>query len=171
LVIDVGWLTTTMPTTTTTKNNMSDDDDDEPNVFYRDARDGLLTSAADKKRKALNHFTYFLKGYCVQIGVKAVKADGVPYHGLLLHETHLSQAALKSIFAFWDDCIGAFMTYMGSHARAGCNPKGQRISQSTAEGYSSSVKVYLTNKFRTETAIPVFQKLQWNKLREKLKGL
>jgi len=31
-------------------------DDEEPSVFHRDARDGLLTSAADKQRKALNHF-------------------------------------------------------------------------------------------------------------------
>jgi len=55
--------------------------------------------------------------------------------------------------------------------RSGCNPKGQRLSLNTADGYCSSVKVFFTNKFRNEEPIPAFQKTQWAKLREKLKGL
>ena len=100
-------------------------DDEEPSVFYRDARDGLLTSAADKQRKALNHFTYFLKGYCVQIGIDVVEAKDIPYCGIP------RKGSNKAIFEFWDALMGAFITYMGSHARSGCNPKGQRISLNT----------------------------------------
>jgi hypothetical protein len=45
-------------------------DDEEPNIFYHDARDGILTSAADKQRKALKHFDYLgasLIPYCGNI--------------------------------------------------------------------------------------------------------
>jgi hypothetical protein len=139
--------------------------EEERNIFYRDARDGLLTSAADKQRKALKHFNYFLKGYCTQIGIEAVEAENIPYSGIPRGTSY------KSISEWWDSCIGAFVTYMGSHAKSGCNPKGQHLSRTTADGYCSSVKVYFTNKFRTESEIPVFQKTQWGKLREKLKGL
>ena len=130
----------------------SSDEDGEPNIFYRNARDGLLTSAADKQRKALKHFDQFLKGYCIQIGIKTVQAKDIPYRGTPRRSSN------KSIFEFWDALIGAFITYMGSHAKSGCNPKGQHISIKTADGYCSSVKVYFTNKFRTETEILVFQK-------------
>ena len=95
-------------------------------------------------------FSHFIKGYCVQIGVKVSKADGIIYHGLLLtKQMHLFQVALKSVFKFWDEMTGAFITHVGSHVMTGCNPKGQRISQATAEGHTSSVKVYFTNKFWT----------------------
>jgi hypothetical protein len=108
------------------KNPMSDDE--EPNIFYRDARDGLLTSAADKQRKALKHFNYFLKGYCTQIGIEAVEAENIPYSGIPPGTSY------KSISEWWDSCIGAFVTYMGSHAKSGCNPKGQHLSRTTADG-------------------------------------
>jgi len=150
---------------TTTVNVSSSSDDDEPSVFCRDARDGLLTSAADKQRKALNHFNCFLKGHCLQIGIDVVEAKDIPYKGTPRKSTN------KAVNEFWDKIIGAFITCMGSHARSGCNSNGQRISLNTADGCSSSVKAYFTNKFRTELAIPVFQKQQWAKLREKLKGL
>jgi hypothetical protein len=84
-------------------------DDEEPNVFYRDARDGLLTSAADKQRKALKHFDYFLKGYCTQIGIEAVEAKDIPYSGI-------PHGARNKTTEWWDACIGMFVTYMGSHA-------------------------------------------------------
>ncbi|KAG7356503.1 hypothetical protein IV203_001189 [Nitzschia inconspicua] len=67
-------------------------DDEEPNVSYRDARDGLLTSAADKQRKALNHFTYFLKGYCVQIGIHVVEAKYPTAASLQKDPTKLSSS-------------------------------------------------------------------------------
>lgn len=105
-------------------------DEEEVSVFYRDARDGLLTSAADKQRKALKHFDYFLEGYCVQIGVEVVKADDISYRGISL------EGSEKDASAFWDKLYGAFTTYMGNHARSGCNPKGQRISLNTADGYT-----------------------------------
>lgn len=141
-------------------------DDDEPEVFYGDARDTLLSSAADKRRKALKHFNFFLRDYCVQIKVKVTEADEIPYHGLLLS----NQTDSKSVFKFWDDMMGAFITYIGKHATAACNPKRPRIGQSTADGFSSSVKVYFTDRFRIETPIPVFQKDQWKKLKDKLRG-
>jgi hypothetical protein len=140
-------------------------EDEEPNIFYRDARDGLLTSAADKEKKALKHFDYFLKGYCTQIGIEVVEAKNIPYSGIP------GETFNKAISEWWDSCIGAFVTYMGSHAKSGCNPKGQCLSRTTADGYCSSVKAFFTNKFRTESDIPVFQKMQWGKLRVKLKGL
>ncbi|KAG7373441.1 hypothetical protein IV203_034165 [Nitzschia inconspicua] len=134
---------------------MSDEEEvDFTLVFYRDTRDGLLTSAADKQRKALKHLNYFLEGYCVQIGIGVVKAEDIPYHGISL------KASEKEAFEFWDKLYGAFTTYLGSHARSGCNPKGQRISPNTADGYLSSTKAFFVNKFRIEPAIPVFQKTQ-----------
>jgi hypothetical protein len=140
--------------------------DDEPTVFYPDARDGLLTSAADTRRKALKHLDYILEGYCVQIGIKAVKGDDIPYHGIP------SKSTDKAISEFWDNLIGAFVTYLGKHARAACNPTGQRIGRSTAAGYCSAVKNYYTDtKFRTDPPIPVFQKAAFKKLTDKLQGM
>ena len=141
------------------------EDEEESNVFYRHACAGLLTSADDKQRKSLKHFDYFLRGYCTQIGITVVKHDDIPYLGIP------RRASNKEAFEFWDGMIGAFITYMGSHAKAACNPKGERLSCGTADGYSSSVKMFFTNKFRNDDPIPVFQKMQWAKLREKLKGL
>ena len=64
-------------TNETPTSNMSNDDDEVP-VFYADARDGLLTSAADNQRKALKHFNYFLVGYCKQIGIGVVRGEDIP---------------------------------------------------------------------------------------------
>lgn len=66
---------------------------------------------------------------------------------------------------------GRFITHMASHSRQACNPKRDRLTQSTADGFCSSVKVFFTAKFRNEADIPAFQKQQWAKLREKFKGL
>lgn len=144
----------------------SDDDEQPPTVFYVDARDGLLGSSADARRKALKHLDYFLEGYCVQIGVDVVKGEDLPYRGLPRKTSN------KAVFEFWGNLMGAFVTYLGKHARAACNPKGQRISGSTAMGYLSGVKNYfLDTKFRTEEPVPVFQKAQFRKLTDKLQGL
>lgn len=67
--------------------------------------------------------------------------------------------------------FGAFFSYMGNDAKSGCNLKGNRLSESTADGYCSSARGFFENKFRAETPIPVFQPMQWKKLRGKLKGL
>ena len=91
---------------------------DENLVFYADARDGLLTSAADARRKALKHLDCFLEGYCVQIGIKVVKSKDIPYRGIPRKSTN------KAVFEFWDNLMGAFVTYLGKHARAACNPQG-----------------------------------------------
>lgn len=144
--------------------NPQEEEDEEPTVFYRAAQDGLLASAADKQKSALTHFNYFLLSYCVQIGVPVATAADIPYHGLGTRKKNN-----KSIFEFWDSAIGSFITYMGN-ARQGCNPQGDRIAQSTAEGYCASVKGFFTTKFRLETPIPVFQPEQWRQLRNKLKG-
>jgi len=139
---------------------------DDRTIFYHDARaeQGLLTSAADKQRKALKHFDCFLENYSVQIGVNVVESSDIPYDGLP------PKTSSKDIFEFWDRMIGAFITYMGQHAKSGCNPRGNPLSQNTAEGYCSSVKVYFTTKFRHEHSIPVFQPEQWRILRDKLKS-
>ena len=144
---------------------MSNEEDDAP-VFYADARDGLLTSAADARRKALKHFNYFLQGCCIQIGINAVKGEDLPYHGIPRKTTE------KEISEFWDNTMGAFVTYLGKHARAGCNSEGPRIGRSTAAGCCSAVKNYFaTDVFRTKKPIPVFQKLPFRKLTDKLQGM
>ena len=51
-------------------------------VFYADARDDLNASAANKERLALNHFNFFLKTYCVQIGINIVEAQKHSYSTL-----------------------------------------------------------------------------------------
>lgn len=140
-------------------------EDEEPLLFYSDARDGLLTSAADKRRKALNHFNCFLQGYCKQIRIDVVKGDEIPYEGIPRQESE------KSIFGFWDSLFGAFVTYLGKHATAGCNPKAPRISKNTAAGYCSAVKIYFLEKFRNEPSIPIFQKANAKRLADKLQGM
>ena len=140
-------------------------EDEEPSVFYHHASGALLTSAADKQDKALKHFNFFFEGYCVQIGIKAVKAKEITLHGIPCRTSN------KAVFEFWDALVGAFVTHMSKHARSGCNPEGQRLSLNTVDGWCSSVQVFFTNKFRNEEPIPVFQKTQWAKLREKLKRL
>jgi hypothetical protein len=47
-------------------------------VFYANARDDLNASAVNKERLALNHFNFFLKTYCVQIGINIVEAAAIP---------------------------------------------------------------------------------------------
>jgi hypothetical protein len=140
---------------------------DDEFTFYKDARDGLLTSAADKRRKALNHFDYFLQGYCAQNGIiKTMKGADIPYHGIPGNSTE------KSIAEFWDDLIGRFVRYMGEHARAACNPAGPRLGRSTAVGYCSAVKTYFIDKFRMEAPIPVFSSPGVFKgLTDKLEGM
>lgn len=108
--------------------------EEEPPVFYPDARDGLLTSATDARRKALLHFDHFLRGHCKQIDIPVVKGEDTPHHGILRKQTE------KEIFAWWDTLLGAFVTHLGKHARASCNPKVPRISRSTATGHCSAVK-------------------------------
>jgi hypothetical protein len=134
--------------------------DDEVPVFYPDARDGLLTSAADTKRKAFLHFDLFLQGYCKQIGIDVVRGEDIPYHGIPRKPTE------KLISEFWGDLFGAFITYLGKHARAGCNPQSPRISKNTAAGYCSA-DFFTETKFRNDPAIPVFQKAPYKKLTDK----
>jgi hypothetical protein len=133
-------------------------------VFYGDARDDLLASSSNKQSNALGHFNYFLKTYCVQIGIDIISASVVPYHGIPCQSTP------KTIFEFWDKMIGAFFTYMGTSAMCSCNPKGRRLAFLSAQQYCSSVKVFFINKFRNETPIPVFQTDQWKKLNLNLRG-
>jgi hypothetical protein len=133
-------------------------------IFYGDARDDPLASSADKQSNALAHFNFFLKTYCVQIGINIVEAAVVPYHGIPL------QSSQKATFEFWDKMIGAFFSYMGTSAMCFLNPKGRRLAYQSATQYCSSVKVFFTNKFRNETPIPVFQPEQWKKLRDNLRG-
>jgi len=137
-------------------------EDKEASVFCGHANDALLTSAADKQDKALKHFNFFLKGHCVQIGIDVVKAQEIPFCGITCRPSN------KAVFEFWDALVGAFITCMSKHARSGCNPKGQCVSLNTVDGHYSSVKVFFTDKFRNEEPVPVFQKMQWTKLREKL---
>ena len=45
------------------------------------------------------------------------------------------------------------------------------LSKGSADQYTaSSVKTYLKDRFRNNPPIPVFQKSQWSKLKEKLSG-
>eukprot|EP00934_Nitzschia_sp_Nitz4_P005655 Nitzschia sp. Nitz4//scaffold151_size53849//51193//51936//NITZ4_006733-RA/size53849-processed-gene-0.66-mRNA-1//1//CDS//3329537174//5645//frame0 len=141
------------------------DDDEQLTVFYHDAREGLLSSADNKRKKALKHFTFFFQKYCKQIGVDFVEASDIPYHGLFPSVEESNDA-----IEFWDRLWGAFVTYLGTDANAGCKPNGARIGQATAEGYCSSCKVYFEDRFRTKPELPVFQEKQWKKLREKLKS-
>jgi len=142
------------------------DDDQQPTIFYHDAREGLLSSAANKRKKALKHFNHFLQKRCKQIGVDVVEADDIPYHGLLPLAEESDDAAID----FWDKLWGAFIFYMGTEAKARCKSTGARMGQAAAEGHCSSVKVHLENKFRTKPELPVFRDKQWKKLREKLKA-
>ena len=127
-------------------------------IFYGDAHDDLLASSVDKQSNALAHFNYFLKTYCVQIGINIVEAAAIPYRGI----PH--QASNNGIFEFWDKMIGAFFTYMGTSAMCYLNPKGRRLAYQSATQYCSSIKVFFANKFRNEPDIPVFQPMQWKKL-------
>jgi len=140
---------------------MSDDDDD---VFYHNALDGgLLTSAANKRKNALKHFDFFLLSYCKQLKIDPVRACQIPYHGIP------EQKSQKDISKWWGNMMGSFITYMGKHATAACKPNAPSIARS-ATGYSSSVKVFFTDKFRDEIPIPIFQKPHWGNLQQKIKG-
>lgn len=56
------------------------------NLMYL-AFDDLLASSADKQSNALAHFNFFLKSYCVQIGIIIVEASSL---GNLLTKLYLS---------------------------------------------------------------------------------
>ena len=123
-------------------------------TFHGDARDDLLASAADKQSNAIAHFNFFLKTYCIQIGIKIVEAAAIPYNGIPRKSTK------KAVFEFWDLMIGAFVTCVGNHAKVGCNPEAERLKQGFAAQCCSSVKGFFTNKFRNEPEISVFQSKQ-----------
>jgi hypothetical protein len=133
-------------------------------VFYANARDDLNASAANKERQALNHFNHFIKTYCVQSGIDVVVANAIPYQGIP------RKSSDKAVLEFWDLMIGAFVTYMGNHARIGCNPEAEHLKQGSAAQYCSSVKSLFVNKFRNKPVIPMFQDKQWSKLMTKLHG-
>ena len=95
----------------------------KPPLVYADARDELNASAANKERLALNHFNFFLQTYCPQIGIDVAVADDIPCRGL----PKKSSRSSKLVFEFWDLMIGAFITYMGNHARIGCDPEAERL--------------------------------------------
>ena len=95
----------------------------KPPLVYADARDELNASAANKERLALNHFNFFLQTYCPQIGIDVAVADDIPYRGL----PKKSNRSNKAVLEFWDLMIGAFITYMGNHARIGCDPEAERL--------------------------------------------
>ena len=136
-------------------------------TFFEDARDDLNASAANKEKLALNHFNYFLKTYCLQNGVAVVEASSIPYGGLGTGR----KPSKKVIFEFWDLMFGAFVTYIGNHAKHGCDPEGERLKRGTATQYSSAARGYFNNKFRNEDSIPVLRDEKvWNKLMTKLRG-
>ena len=112
----------------------------------------------------MNHFDHFLKDYCSQIGIDVVEAKDIAYHGIPRQEDK------KAVFEWWGKLIGAFTTYMGTHATRGHNPGSKRLSKGSADQYTSSVKTYIEDRFRNDPPIPVLQKPQWSKLKEKLRG-
>jgi hypothetical protein len=127
-------------------------DDGEIPVFYSNAQDGMLASAAAAQSQALKHFDCFLEVYCVQIRIKTVKAVDIPYRGIPRKSTD------KAVSEFWDNLMGAFVTYLGKHARAACKPTGPLLSMSTTVGYCGVVKnFFVDTMFRHEPPIPVFQ--------------
>jgi hypothetical protein len=133
----------------TARPNPSMSDDDEIPVFYPDARDSLLTSAADARCKALKHFDYFLEGYCVQIGIKTVKGGDIPYHGVPHKLTD------KAVSEFWDNLMGAFVTYLGKHARAACKPTGQHLQSAFfPSGHYFSTWIKFAKNFDSVNHLP-----------------
>jgi len=120
-------------------------------VCCGDSQDDLNASAANKERLALNHFDCFLKGHCVQIGIDIVEADSIPCCRIPRKSSN------KLLFEFWDLMIGAFVTYMGNHARHECKPEKPRLEHGTAQQHCSSVRSFFNNKFRNEADIPVLQ--------------
>lgn len=109
----------------------TDSSESPPPISYGDARDELLVSAENKQSNALNHFNFYLKRYCVQIGVTVVKAEDIPYHGLGLPPS----AASKDINEFWDKLLGAFFSYLGTAAKVRLDPKGPRLAYQSATEY------------------------------------
>ena len=91
-------------------------------TIFVDARDDKLASSAEKERLALNHFSFFLKSHCLQMGVKAVEATQIPCHGIP------KKKSKKTIFEFWDLMIGAFFTYMLKEARISCKSEANRLA-------------------------------------------
>lgn len=135
-----------------------------PSLVFCDARDDLNASALKKERLALNHFNFFLKFHCNQIGIHVVEAAAIPFKGIPRERSN------KDVLEFWDLMTRAFVTCMGNHARIGCDPEAERLKRGTAAQHCSSVKGFFTNKFRNEPEIPVFQEKQWSKLMTKLRG-
>ena len=120
---------------------------------YNNAREVRMASATNKQNNALKHFNYFLKDYCVQIGVDVVTAETIAYKGL---GSITSQIDTNK---FWDEMMGCVVTYLCTAARYRCDPNSTEfLGEPSADGYFSSTDEYFRTKFRHETKVPVIDK-------------
>lgn len=129
----------------------------------RDIRDDTRNSKSKKEGSALFHLNVFLKDHFQQrntdiYGRDYLRAEDLEYVPQRDNETQ-----------WWDDMIGRFFFYLGAMAMVRNSPSRGKLAYESASGYSSAVKSYLENKFRTQTSqIPVFQAGKWRMLRTRL---
>ena len=137
--------------------------------FYCHATKNPRPSAKSKLNKALNYLNRFLEDYCKhQLKIDVVTADKIPYEGIP------PRTKQPEIQKFWDDLINCFITYIGEHAsyKRKADSEAIIISKQTAEGYTSSVKSFFTDKFQFHTPrLSIFEQPHWSKALRALRAL
>ena len=140
------------------------------NCTIKHIGDDPRNSAKAKARSAFMHCNYFLRRYMPTETKKKPKEAFIPLQDLNLSKNPSDDGDCNQKSAQWfSEMIGCFFYYLANEAYVRCKPAYGRIAYNSATGYASSVKSYLTNKFRDiPVEIPAFKQSVWASYRAKL---
>jgi len=131
--------------------------------------DDMRNSKKVKQNSALSHCNNFLKSYMPAKTEKKEVEVYVPLQELKLAQIPPPKSRDERSPEWFSEMIGCFFYYLATNASKHCSSSRGRISYNTATGYASSIKAYLTNKFRdSQVEIPCFKPTIWKSLRVKL---
>ena len=139
------------------------------NYTIKHIGDDPRNSAKAKAKSAFMHCNYFLRQYMPTKTKKKPKEAFIPLQELVLSQNPAEGNIHEKSAQWFSEMMGCFFYYLANEAYARCKPAFGRIAYNSATGYASSVKSYLTNKFRNiPIEIPAFKQSIWASYRAKL---
>ena len=135
------------------------------NMIYTDSRDRMGKSAETKLNCAMFHLNIFLKRYSKQLNEPFVD----PRKLQLTVARTIESSPFDREPQWFNSMMGCFVDYLGRDAYKTGRKDCGRISQASADGYTSSLKVFYEKKFREiPVDISVFHGTQWSHLKRQL---